>query len=363
VHAAADLLEKAERPLLVGGRGAVLSEAREPIAALGERCGALLATSAMAHGLFAGLPYDLRISGGFSSPLAAELIPQADVIVAFGATLNQWTTRHGALIGPEATLVQIDLEAGAIGNGPGVELAVLGDAAATAEALLEELEGRGHESEGWRGATGADLIEGRRWRSEPYEESKGSDRIDPRTLSIELNRRLPQDRVVVVDSGHFLGYPAMYLDVPDARSWIFPNAFQAVGLGLGCAIGAAVANPERITVAAVGDGGLFMALPELETAVRLGLSLLVVVYDDAAYGAEAHHFGPDGAPLDTVRFPDADLAAIARGAGAAAETVRAAADLDTVERWAAAPSGPLVVDAKVDPNICAEWLEEAFRGG
>ena len=60
--------------------------------------GALLVTSAVAKGLFAGRAFDLGISGGFASPLAAELLPQADVVVAFGATLNQWTTRHGELI-------------------------------------------------------------------------------------------------------------------------------------------------------------------------------------------------------------------------------------------------------------------------
>ena len=109
----------------------------------------------------------------------------------------------------------------------------------------------------------------------------------------------------------------MFLDVPDARAWVFPNGFQAVGLGLGNALGAAIAEPDRPTVAAIGDGGAFMALAELETAVRLKLgNLLVLIYDDAAYGAEVHHFAPMGHDVALVRFPDADLAAIARAAGA-----------------------------------------------
>ena len=77
----------------------------------------------------------------------------------------------------------------------------------------------------------------------------------------------------------------------------------------------------------MGDGGALMALGELETAARLGLRLLIVVYDDAAYGAEVHHFGPHGHPLDAVRFPDTDLAALARAAGGAGVTVRAVEDL------------------------------------
>jgi acetolactate synthase-1/2/3 large subunit len=107
-----------------------------------------------------------------------------------------------------------------------------------------------------------------------------------------------------------------------------------------------------------------MALAEIETAVRAGLPLLVIVYDDAAYGAEVHHFGPDGEPVDIVRFPDADLAAAARGLGALGMTVREPDDLAGVRDWlAGGRERPLVVDAKVVPHICAEWLEEAFRGG
>ena len=86
----------------------------------------------------------------------------------------------------------------------------------------------------------------------------------------------------------------MYLDVPDQQGFVFPNAFQSVGLGLASGIGAAVARPERLSVAAVGDGGALMALGELETAARYRLPMLVVVYNDAAYGAEVHHFGPWG---------------------------------------------------------------------
>jgi thiamine pyrophosphate-dependent acetolactate synthase large subunit-like protein len=160
-----------------------------------------------------------------------------------------------------------------------------------------------------------------------------------------------------------MGWPAMHLGVPDARSWVFSNGFQAVGLGLATALGAALARPERLTVAALGDGGALMAAAELETAARLSPRLLIVVYDDAAYGAEVHHFAGGSYPLDSVRFPDADLAALARGAGLDAATVRDAGDLAAVERWLAAPDRPLLVDAKVDPGVCADWLAEAFRGG
>jgi len=366
VQAAARALAGAKRPAIIAGRGAVIASARDELEALGARIGAVLATAAPAHGLFAGLPYALGISGGFASPLAAELLPSADAVLIAGASANHWTTKHGAMIGPDATVIQVDVDPRAIGRNRPADIAILGDASRTAAAITAQLITAGHTREGFRTQALAAQIASRRWRDEPYEDASTDEWIDPRTLSIALDRLLPAQRQVAVDSGHFLGYPSMYLEVPDARSWIFPNGFQAVGLGLGNAIGAAIARPERTTVAAIGDGGAFMALAELETATRLKLeNLLVLIYNDAAYGAEVHHFAPMGHDVGLVRFPDADLAAIARAAGAHGATVRDTADLEqAVSAWLAEPHfRPLVIDAKVNPTICAEWLEEAFRAG
>jgi thiamine pyrophosphate-dependent acetolactate synthase large subunit-like protein len=106
-----------------------------------------------------------------------------------------------------------------------------------------------------------------------------------------------------------------------------------------------------------------MSIAELDTVRRLGLGMLIAVYNDDAYGAEVHHFGPGGHPLDTVRFPDTDLAAIARGHGCAAITVRRAEDLGPVAQWLAGPRDvPLVADLKVASDRPSWWLEEAFRG-
>ena len=353
---AAAALDSAHRPLILAGRGAVMAGAGPALRALGERSGALLATSAPAHGLFTGDPAALGISGGFASPAAARLIGQADLVLLAGASANHWTTRHGRLLAPGATIVQIDEDPDAFGRHVAVDIAVAGDVGRVAERLT----GLVTPGERWR-ATRQHLTG---WRSESFADAGTADTIDPRTLSIELERRLPEDRVVAVDSGHLTGWPAMYLTVPDARRWVFSNGFQAVGLGLGNAIGAAIARPEAVTVAALGDGGAFMALPELETAARLKLKLLVVVYDDLAYGAEVHHFAPLGHDVERVRFPDADLAAIARAAGCAGTIVRHVDDLRALDEWlAAVPSGPLLLDAKVSPDVCAEWLSEAFRGG
>ena len=177
-------------------------------------------------------------------------------------------------------------------------------------------------------------------------------------------RLLPADRAVAVDSGHFLGYPSMFLDVPDARSWLFANGFQAVGLGLGNAIGAAIADPDRPTVAAIGDGGAFMALAELETAARLQLQ--------AARGdLRRRRVRRRGPPLRAdgprrLAGPVPRRRPRRRSPAPPARRRRPSAARRPRHRRANGwtnPHGPLVLDAKVNPTICAEWLEEAFRAG
>src|SRR6266540_3644662 len=331
--------------------------------ALRRASGALLATSAVAKGMFNGNPWYLDVSGGFASPLAAELIRGADLIVGWGCALNMWTMRHGALISPDATVVQVDLDADAIGAHRPVDLGVVSDVDQTALAVAAQL-GSGEPAAGYR----SDELRQRiarehRWRDVPFEDESGGGRIDPRTLSIALDDLLPDERVVAIDSGNFMGYPSMYLSVPDDDGFCFTQAFQSIGLGLATAIGAALASPERVPVAALGDGGALMSIAELETVVRLGLPMVVVIYDDEAYGAEVHHFGPEGYPLDTVRFPPTDIASIGRGFGCEGVTVRSTDDLKTVADWVKGPRDkPLVIDAKVVSDHGSWWLEEAFRG-
>jgi acetolactate synthase-1/2/3 large subunit len=353
-----EALQRAQRPVFVAGRGARGPGCRQALEDLAEATGALLATSAVAKGLFNGNEWHLDVSGGFSSPLAAELIREADLIVGWGCALNMWTMRHGRLIGDRTRVIQVDDEPDAIGaHRPGAE-GVVGDVRATAEAALG---GIGEPSSGYR----TDELRRRiateiQWRDVPYEDTSTTDRIDARTLSIALDDLLPAERVVSVDSGNFMGYPSMYLSVPDEWGFCFTQAFQSIGLGLATAIGAALAQPERLPVAALGDGGGLMSIAEMETVVRLGLPMVVVVYNDEAYGAEVHHFGPDGHDLDTVEFPPTDIASIARGFGFEGITVRAPADLDPVARWVEGDRDqPLLIDAKVTSEA-SWWLEEAF---
>jgi thiamine pyrophosphate-dependent acetolactate synthase large subunit-like protein len=361
VESLADALSRAQRPLILGGRGAVISDAEPALVALADAVGALLGTSVCGHGLFAGNPWSVGISGGFSSPVADELISESDFILAFGASLTQWTTKKGKLIAPGAVVAQVDVDASKLGYQMPVQIAVQGDAKAAAEALLEELGRRGAQSAGRRSNAIRERIRAGDNHHYPWPDKSTAQYIDPRTLSKAVDTILPGDRVVASDSGHFCGWVPRYLRVPNPQASCLSHSFQSVGLGLPSAIGLAIANPGKLAVLGAGDGGFLMSMADMETAVRLGLRMCILVYNDASYAAEVHYFGRQGFSTDIVKFPDTDFAAIARGYGARAATVRTLNDLDPVKAWVAegAP-GVFVIDGKINPSLEADWHAEHF---
>ncbi|HEX3994964.1 MAG TPA: thiamine pyrophosphate-binding protein, partial [Acetobacteraceae bacterium] len=229
-----DAILQAKRPLILGGRGAVISDAESALIALADRLGALLATSVCGHGLFASSPWSVGISGGFSSPIADELISESDFIVAFGASLTQWTTKNGKLIAPGGVVAQVDIEVPRLGYQMPVRHAVHGDAKATAEALLAEFDRRGMTTAqaGRRSETMCERIRSGDNHHFPHPDESSARFIDPRTLSKAVDAVLPADRVVASDSGHFCGWVPRYLRVPDARASCLSHSFQSVGLGL-----------------------------------------------------------------------------------------------------------------------------------
>jgi thiamine pyrophosphate-dependent acetolactate synthase large subunit-like protein len=357
----ADALSQAKRPLILGGRGAVIAGAEQLLVALADSVSALLATSVCGHGLFAGNPWSVGISGGFSSPVADELISESDFILAFGASLTQWTTKKGKLIAPGAVVAQVDIDVPKLGYQMPVQIAVHADAKATAEAVLEELGRRGTQAHGWRSNAVRERIRLGDNHHYPWPDESSGGYIDPRTLSKAVDAILPADRVVASDSGHFCGWVPRYLRVPNARASCLSHSFQSVGLGLPSVIGLALANPDKLAVLGTGDGGFLMSIADLETAIRLGLRLCILIYNDASYAAEVHYFRRQGFSVDIVQFPDTDFAAIARGHGARGVTVRTLADLDPVKAWVAegAP-GVFVIDAKINPELEADWHAEHF---
>lgn len=351
-------LEGAERPVLIAGRGAMMSGAREDIVALADHVGALLATSLPVKSWFAGHPWEIGIAGGFASEAGRRLIGDADCVVSFGASLNHFTSRGGTLFARDATVVQVDLDPAAFGRYYDTSVHVTADARATARGLREGTTA----SAGYRTEDVADAIAASRGGGDIVDAGEPG-AMDPRILSALIDAAVPADRALVVDGGHFMGFPAMHMEVPDPSQFVFTLDFGSIGLGLGAAIGAAVARRDRITVAAIGDGGLLMSLGELDTAVRYRLPMLIVVYNDEAYGAEMHFLRMLGRPDAESLFETPPLDEVARALGAGAMSVRGPRDLDGLADRLADLDGPLLLDCRISREVRAVWLEEAFERG
>lgn len=355
----ARLLARASRPLILAGRGA--SGAGAGLGELADRIGALTASSAPARGTFAGRAFDLGVCGGFASEDASKLIRQADVVLAVGVGLNQFTTAFGTQFDAGATLIQIDLSPEP--TNPRVDKHLQADAAAAANALLELLSAHQPPSRRWEG-----IAEEARDSRLNFSRDKGTGQapdglLDPRSAMVRLNEILPANRQVVSDGGHFIGWSSYYFDLPEPDSLTMVGTqYQSIGLGLPSATGAAIARPNATTIVVTGDGGGIMGLPDLDSLVRTANSAIVLVFNDACYGAEIHQYGSQGLDQRIMEIEQADFAKLAEGFSAAGLVARTMADLDAVQDWVnAGAQGTLVVDLRISRNIIAPYILEIIE--
>jgi len=355
IEAVLAILAGARRPLILGGWGAWLADAGGDLRAAGDQVGALFASSALGRNIFGDTEWDLGIAGGFTSAPRAELMAQADAVLVVGASLNPFTSRFGRLFHPDATVAQVDIAEAA--TSPRVNRYVRADAGAFA-AMLRERAASLPETTGWR--TDVALPSGDEWGVADVPEHLEDGRLDPRVLSAALERLLPEQRSIVLDGGHFVGWPAAFWHANDPAGYLLiGSAYNTIGLGFPSALGAAVARPDRTVVLATGDGGGLMALPDLASAVAAARSLIVVVYNDAAYGAELHQYGSRGLAVEPALLEQTDFAVLARGMGASGITVRSVADLSALDEWIArGATGTIVLDCLVSPSVIAPFFQE-----
>ncbi|MFE6963907.1 thiamine pyrophosphate-binding protein [Agromyces sp. NPDC057679] len=359
----ADALAGASRPFLLAGRGAWLADAGEALGELAAATGAITASTALGRGVFPDARYDLGVTGGFGAEGAMELVREADVAVVFGASLNQFTMRFGDLFAPGTRVFQVDVAPSA--THPHVGGYLRADAGVVARALVTELSVTGAASSGWREQVDVGAL--RAYPAPERADGLADDgRLDPRAVALRVAELLPEDRVVVSDGGHFIGWANMYWPVasPD-RMMMVGTAFQSIGQGFPSVAGAAAAKPESTIVLTSGDGGGLMALADLETAVRTaGGRGVAVIWNDAAYGAEVNLYGLKGLAEGPMLIPEADFAAAAAAFGAEGVVVRELGDLEALAAWAARPVDErrfLLLDCRISGTVIAPYQEEIIR--
>jgi acetolactate synthase I/II/III large subunit len=351
---AVGIIASSSRPIVLGGRGAVLSGARDELVRLAERLGAPLATSLMGNGLFEGDPFNLGIFGTLSTPVASEAIASADCVVAFGASLNYLTTYRGSLVAGKA-VVHCDIDASHIGLHSPVDAGVVGDVARTAETMVAWLDEAEHKPSGFRSPE----LERRLREYDPagdFVDRSTTDTIDPRTLTLRLDSVLPPNRTVAVDGGRFMRH-GLRVTPADPMSFVTTSSFGSIGLGLGHAIGAATAKPNQPTVLLAGDGGFMMGcLVELNTAIQSGLDIVIVIYNDGSYGAEHVQLYSRGLDPGIAQQRWPSFPALAESMGATAVTVRNVDDLAAAAAAVRDRKGVVVIDAKLDAQMISEEM-------
>ncbi|WP_347041979.1 thiamine pyrophosphate-binding protein [Brachybacterium nesterenkovii] len=357
VAALAHDLAAAERPLLLAGRGAHRAEAGELLGELADLTGAVTATTALARSIFPRPEFDLGITGGFGAEGAMALFHEADVVVVLGASLNQFTMRFGQLFSPASRVVQIDTAPSA--THPHVGSFIRADVAETAAALVAQLRAIGAEPSGWRESLDIAALRER----ETGDELAPDGRLDPRSAAIRIGELLPEDRVVVSDGGHFIGWANMYWPVSaPERMMMVGTHYQSIGLGFPSIPGAAAALPEATVVLTTGDGGGLMALADLESAVRTARGRgMAVVWNDNQYGAEVNVYGKLGVAEGPMLIPEVDFAGLAEPFGAEGVVVRTLEDLERLRTWREEDPDErrfLVLDLRVSGEIVAPYQEE-----
>ena len=351
LESALGIIASSARPIILAGRGAVASGAREVLIQLGDVLGAPLATSVLGTGFFSDQPFNLGIHGTLSHEVAGETLAMADCLIVFGASLNFFTTDYQSLLAGKR-VVHVNLDPSHIDRHAIVDSGVVGDARVVAEAMIQLLAEAEHQPSSFRTAD----LEKKLREFDPantYEDKSYDGAVDPRTLTRQLDAGLPQDRQVVVDAGRFM-LDALTMSVPQPRDLVTSHGFGAIGLGMSTAIGAAVADPTRPTVLCIGDGGYMMGgLTELSTAVHLGLDLIVVVYNDGSYGAEHIQLVAKGMDPTASLHDWPDFCAVATSMGCDTAKITSLDEIDAaLEVVKTREAGrPVLIEACTDADV------------
>ncbi len=337
------MIASARRPLILAGRGAVA--AREQLVRLADRLEAPLATTLQAKGLFTDHPYNVDIFGTLSTPAAYDLIAKSDCIICFGTALHDFTTDRGKLM-KDKRIIQIDTDPTAIGGGLHPDAALVADAGRAADTIRFWLDEAEIPASGFTRELDIPSLTAH---------AAGSDRTALGFVNYihaleRLEEVLPKDRVLVTDGGRFMTEVWCRVSVRDPQSFVCTANFGSIGLGLQEAIGAGVAAPDRPVVLFSGDGGFMMGgINEFNTAVRLGLDLIVIVANDSAYGAEHIQFVDRKMDPSLTEFHWPSFADIAKSLGGGGIEVHSNEQLEDAVEALKDRDGPFLIELKLDP--------------
>jgi acetolactate synthase I/II/III large subunit len=362
VAALVERIRAAKRPVIVGGRGVLRSEAVSHCEALAFRIGALLATTLPTRGMFDQNPFSLGIIGGYGSTLSREALATADLVIAIGSSLAYYTVDGGNLF-PQAFVAQIDDAPRGLRDGmSAAQLYLKGDARASVEALLAAL-GTGMPTATIRTSELAQRIANELPDDVAFDIGPGV--VDPRAAIRALDAVIPKDWDIVSGSGHQAYFVSQMRGRPPERFHTV-REFGAIGNGLSYALGVAAARRaggQGKVVLIEGDGGLMMHIQELETLKRHGYRVLVCCLNDGAFGSEIHKLRADGIDDSGAIFGRPPFEAIARGFGLRGAEVRDLATLPALLREFEAQGDTELWNIQISDQVTAPSMRRLLKKG
>jgi acetolactate synthase I/II/III large subunit len=344
VEDAMGVIASATRPLVLAGRGARDANAHAAVLSLARRLGAPVATTLRGKDQFSAVPGNLGVFGTLSDEAALEIIGQADCVIAFGASLNQWTTAEGALLAGKS-VVHVDKDVARINRYAPVTVGVHADAASAAavfEQMLDEAD--------IKATSFVDRAEAAVARRPGLPADLGTDTtVDIRTALRLVDEAMPTNKVVVTDNGRFIKYAFTALHVEHPSLYAHAVSFGSIGLGVATALGASYAAPDRPVLVACGDGGFAEGgLSELMNATMLHRNIIVLLLNDDAYGAEYVQLASRGMDAALTTFDWPDFGPIAAAMKADGATVRNTKELTDVLEHLRFDDGPVLLDVRID---------------
>ncbi|GFG54149.1 thiamine pyrophosphate-binding protein [Mycolicibacterium agri] len=356
VKAAADALRSARRPVIVSGGGVRASGASVEIVALAEWFAAPIATSLNGKDTVPGdHPLLVGIPGLYPRASANEALLEADLVFYVGSQTGSQLTLNWQVPAPGTRVMHLDIDPREIGRHFDTEVGIVADAKLGLTALLAEIAGEAPlERPEWTSRT-AELVA--RWRSSVAHRIDEQNPLRPEWLADRLGGLLPEDALVVADTGHAGMWTAAHLDLTQGQGFI--RAAGSLGWGLPAAIGAQIGRPDRRVVLFTGDGGLLYHLSELETAARWNVPIIAVVNNNhslnqeinpytVAYGGKLH-----GRHHELWHFVDVDYARVAESLGVVGIRVEKASQLEPAMARAAETDGPVLIDVVTDIDAVA----------
>lgn len=355
-----DMIAEAQKPILIGGRGAVYSGAKAEIEAIAEQTGGLVASSLLAKGLFHTNPFSLDIAGAYASDFAREQFAEADLVIGFGVGLGHYTTEGGYLY-PGARTIQVDTNPRGLWQGlRTADLHVRADAKAGAAAILNRLQQRNIKKPGFRTLDLAKSIAGDVPDSKQF--TIQPNLVDPRRAIEELDRTIPKDWDLVIGGGHYLSIAMTHLKNRAPEKYHVFVDFGAIGSALPAAIGIAKARGDGKVALIEGDGSIMMHVQELETIRRHGVQMLMAIINDGGYGAEFHKFRANKVDPSGAMHGRGDIAAVATGFGLRGATVNALGRMEGLFREHRAANTAGLWDIHTDDTVVSRAYRRIHYG-